>query len=195
MSFLVPFVDDDPFYRRSWRSPLGQLSRLDDQMFDVGGMLNSLERDVASLARQFGCPAFGNSGGGLDVLSPAVVSHVEGTEGGDGKYVVNVPLGKNIGPDDLKVGVKDNVMTIEAKKEQKSEDGNCRMYQEYVRKFTLPPNVNAKEVKSVLTPEGYLKVEAPMPKQLEQNQQKQVTEKPNWAVQEKKPCPIPIHMK
>jgi HSP20 family molecular chaperone IbpA len=152
-------------------------------MFDMGSLLSSIERDMNRLLRHFGAP-------GLDLLCPSVVSETGGTEGSDGKYRLNVPLGRSIGPEDVKIGIKDKIMTIEAKKEQKSEDGNCRVYQEYVRKFTLPENIDTKEVKSVLTPEGYLQIEAPLPlKKLEEPKKQEALAEP------KKPCPIPIEMK
>ncbi|CAG7826551.1 unnamed protein product, partial [Allacma fusca] len=80
-----------------------------------------------------------------------------------GKYEVDIPLSNGIGPEDLKVTLKDHMMTIEAKKESKSDDGTRKTYLEFKRQFTLPPNVNMAEVKSVLTAEGHLKIEAPLP--------------------------------
>jgi len=98
-------------------------------------------------------------------LSPFVESHVDGTDKTPGKYTVSVPLGGNISPEDVKITLKNHILTIEAKKEKKTDDGNSstRVYQEFTRKFTLPPNVDMKEVKSILSPEGYLKIEAPLP--------------------------------
>ena len=81
------------------------------------------------------------------------------------KYEVDIPLADGIGPEDLTVTLKDHVMTIEAKKESKQEEGNSsrRSLIEFKRKFTIPPNVDMREVKSTLTPDGHLKIEAPLP--------------------------------
>ncbi|CAG7730719.1 unnamed protein product [Allacma fusca] len=101
------------------------------------------------------------------------------TEGDQQKYCLNVRVG-NFSPENVKISLKDRVMTIEAKTEEKSEDGNRRVYQEVSRQFTLPENVDLKEVKSILTPEGVLKIEAPLPQQA-------LPEPP-------KPQEIPIHL-
>jgi HSP20 family molecular chaperone IbpA len=84
------------------------------------------------------------------------------TEGNEKKFKLNVPVG-NFSPEDVKVSLKDWVMTIEAKTEQKTEDGCARSYREVSRKFTLPRNLDMKEVTSILTPDGILKIEAPVP--------------------------------
>jgi heat shock protein beta-1 len=96
-----------------------------------------------------------------ELASNASVPSEEVNESQD-KYVVSFPLG-DVPAENLKISVKDRVVTIDVKKEEKSEDGTCRLYQEYTRKFTLPEHVQAKDVKSVLTPEGVLKLEAPIP--------------------------------
>lgn len=177
---------DDPFLHSSRRSPLSHLARLDDRLLDMGGLLSSLERDVSGLLRHYGRPS--NS---LDVSpSTSILSNVEVNENGERKFVVNLPLGNNVRPEDVKVGIKDNIVTIEAKREQKSEDGNSRLYQEYVRKFNLPSGVKAQEVKSELTPEGSLRLEAPLPKEEKIEEKKEEVK----ATEEKKPQPIPIQV-
>jgi len=96
-----------------------------------------------------------------DVMRPQIVDDEEGKK----KYRLNIHLGDNFPPENIRVGLKDRVMTIQAKMEQKSDDGNSRVYREVSRKFTLPENLDVKEVKSVMEPNGILKVEAPMPQQ------------------------------
>ena len=162
--YVLPFDDPRPYRRRQHLSPLTQLALLDDRMLDMGGMLSSLDRDIGDLIKQLAQTEGRRGREGFDFHSPSVHSHIEGEDQGTGNYVMNIPLGTDVGPEDVKVSLKDHVMTIEAKKEQKSEDGNCRVYQEYTRKFTLPKAIDMKEVKSTLTPEGYLKIEAPLPK-------------------------------
>jgi len=79
-----------------------------------------------------------------------------------GKYVVRMDMGKKFNPDNVKISLKDRVLTIDAKFEHKSDDGNSRVYQETTRSFTLPEHVRVEEVKSLFTPEGELIIEAPL---------------------------------
>jgi len=127
----------------------------------MGNMLSNFDQNLP-LTQSWGV---GGARGELpfDFLNSSLEHYVEGNEKEPGKYIMNVPLGKNIGPQDLKVNLKDNIVSIEAKKDRHSDDNTCRVYQEYSRKFTLPPHVNMKEVTSTLTPDGYLKFEAPVP--------------------------------
>jgi HSP20 family molecular chaperone IbpA len=83
-------------------------------------------------------------------------------EGENKRYRMNLHMGANFSPENVKVSLKDRLMTVEAKQEQKSDDGNTRLYQEVSRVFTLPDEVDAKDVKSVLNPDGVLTIEAPV---------------------------------
>jgi len=105
----------------------------------------------------------------LEYMCPSVRTRVE-----SGKYIGVIPLGTNVSPDDLKVSMKDHLITVEAKREEKSEDGNTRCYQEFTRKFTLPEKVEMKEVKSFLSPEGELHIEAPLPNTLSAEETKEL---------------------
>ena len=73
----------------------------------------------------------------VDPWQASIEHQVTGDETTPGKYTMNIPLGRIIGPEDVKVSLKDQdglkVMTVEAKKERKSPDGNSRVYQEYMR--------------------------------------------------------------
>jgi HSP20 family molecular chaperone IbpA len=64
-------------------------------------------------------------------------------------------------PDDIKVVLKDKVMDIEVKKDQKSQDGSSEFYQEYHKSINLPDDVETKDVRTILCHDGTLKVEAP----------------------------------
>jgi len=63
-------------------------------------------------------------------------------------------------PDDVKISVEDNVVTIEAKLEQKHNDS--RFYQEWSNKYTLPENADTSKLKSVLDYDGILHIDAPI---------------------------------
>jgi len=142
---------------------------LENSFRDMDNQFRQLRREMDSVFRSL----LGLDQVALD-FKPEVV-----TEGDKKKYYLNVPVGR-FRPENVKVSVKDRVMTVEAKVEEKSEDGKRRFYQEVSRQFTLPENVDLKEVKSLLTPEGVLKVEAPLPLEA-------LPEPP-------KPQEIPIHL-
>jgi len=206
--FLVPFVGDlvDDFWyprnRPRFTRRQNIWNPIEEAMME---MENKLEREFDStMAPQyFGFPRFqGNNR--LEFFNPPVESQVEGSAAGvvtpsgeQGKYTMNIPLGGNIGPEDLKVSLKDEdglkMMTIQAKKEHKSDDGNQRYYYEMSRKFSLPQHLDPAQVKSVLTPEGFLRIEAPLPPPpalQQQQQQAQIESK-----EPPKPQEIPIHRK
>jgi HSP20 family molecular chaperone IbpA len=84
-------------------------------------------------------------------------------EGDTRKYQLSINMGANFNPEDVKVSMKDGVVSVHAKREKVSEDGNSRFYKEVTRRFTLPTTVDAKQLKSALTPDGVLKIEAPLP--------------------------------
>jgi hypothetical protein len=182
MALIPSFFDLDPWstgtggwyptrrHRRRQTSPWGTLARFEDVMTDMDRQLSQMERDLSRAFSSLGVSRPGE----LGFFSPQTESESGGVEGKEpGKYAMNIFLGNNIGPEDVKVSCKDNIMTIDAKKEYKSEDGNSRVYQEYMRKFTLPQGVDMKEIKSELTPEGYLRIEAPVHRQAIEEQKKQ----------------------
>ncbi|CAG7720290.1 unnamed protein product [Allacma fusca] len=78
----------------------------------------------------------------------------------DGKFIVTIPLGADVKPEDLKVVIKDRDLMIDVKTEMKSEDGKTRLYQEFSKSISLPEEVKTDQLKTVLSPEGILKVEA-----------------------------------
>ncbi|XP_076328721.1 alpha-crystallin B chain-like [Tachypleus tridentatus] len=65
-------------------------------------------------------------------------------------------------PEDIKITVKDNLLTVYARQDVKKPDGS-RFLREYNHEYTLPEEVNPESVRSVLNPNGTLIVEAPLP--------------------------------
>jgi len=175
--FLMPWEDTSltswyPRRRRVHTSPWRHVENLWEEA------MNEVECLQSALGRQVG--------GRTLYVNPwqsSIESHWEGDENSPGKYMMKIPLGHNIQPEDLKVSLKEEgglkVMSVEAKKEQKSQDGSQRVYQEYSRRFTLPKEADMKEIKSVLHPDGYLKIECAMPQ---------------LALKEEEPKEIPIEM-
>ena len=64
-------------------------------------------------------------------------------------------------PDELKVNVTDNVLTVEGKHEEKSEDGNTIVTRHFLRKYVLPKGCQAETVNSNLSSDGVLMITAP----------------------------------
>lgn len=164
---LAPFARDIDAVYPNW--PLGHFfsasrhrpssrqltAELQNNMKDMDRQFDEVEHEIAS--------AFGSAGGPTNwPVNPRIEPQIV-KEGEEKKYLINVSMGKDFTPENLKMSIKDGVMTIEAKKEVKSEDGHHRMYQEVSRRFTLPQGIDAKEVKSHLDANGVLKIEAPLP--------------------------------
>jgi HSP20 family molecular chaperone IbpA len=135
---------------------MSQLALLQDTFTDLDRQFQRLESDMNSMLRQWGLPSRWEATQELGI-QPEIVG-----EGDNKKYRLNVQMGENFSPENVKVSLKDRLMTVEAKQEQKSDDGNTRVYQEVQRIFTLPENVEVKDVKSVLNPDGVLTIEAPI---------------------------------
>ncbi|KAB7497904.1 Heat shock protein [Armadillidium nasatum] len=72
------------------------------------------------------------------------------------KYAFNFPNAK---PDDIKVTLKDRVITVEAKIEDASE--NSKMNQSFYFQYTLPESIDVEALESVFTHDGVLTIEAP----------------------------------
>ncbi|XP_074596607.1 alpha-crystallin B chain-like [Brevipalpus obovatus] len=64
-------------------------------------------------------------------------------------------------PEEIVVKTIDNRLQVHAKHEEKSE--NRSVYREYNREFLLPSGVNPESIRSSLSKDGVLTVEAPLP--------------------------------
>jgi len=138
-----------PFYPRRRHRPSPWSSHWDEALMDMDRKLTSMK------------------------LGPLIQS--QGSEQLPGKYVVNVALPANTTPSDVKVSVTkqdgQKIMRIEAKKEEKSEDGSFRMYNEVTQEFTLPDNIHVEDLKSMLTGDHFLQIQAPLPSPVYENQE------------------------
>jgi len=79
------------------------------------------------------------------------------------KYTMKIPIGPDIEPKDVSVQLdaKHHTVTVNAKKEKRSEDGSCRWYKAVSRTISIPVNIDLKDAKSFLTTDGAIKIEAP----------------------------------
>jgi len=142
----------------SWRDINKQYARLEKDMRDVfqlfGIPLPESEDTRQQLIRQAGRNA-GNRG----------IENQRGNSQEDDMFRINIYMGNEFNPENVKMSLKDRLLTVEGKREHKSEDGNYRFYEEVSRDFTIPENVDVKELKSVFAPNGILRIEAPLPPQ------------------------------
>ncbi|CAG7721198.1 unnamed protein product, partial [Allacma fusca] len=86
------------------------------------------------------------------------------TSNQDGKFTVTINLGAGVLPEDVKVTIKDHELIVDVKAGSSSGDGTARLVQEYSKRIAIPEDIKPQQVKSVLSPEGILKIEAPLPK-------------------------------
>ena len=65
-------------------------------------------------------------------------------------------------PDEIRINVdQNNMLTVEAKHEEKSDDGSKHVSRQFTRKYTLPQNCRADNVLSNLSSDGVLMITAP----------------------------------
>ena len=82
-------------------------------------------------------------------------------DGNDGKQLkLRFDVSQYV-PEEIVVKTVDNKLMVHAKHEEKSE--NRSVYREYNREFLLPKGTNPEAIKSSLSKDGILTVEAPLP--------------------------------
>jgi len=64
-------------------------------------------------------------------------------------------------PDEIKVSVVNNILGVEGKHEEKSDDGSKYVSRQFVRKYTLPMECPPEKVNSNLSADGVLLITAP----------------------------------
>jgi HSP20 family molecular chaperone IbpA len=101
----------------------------------------------------------------------SLFSHSEAMDNADGiskvqydddtyKIMVNV---ENYNPDELTIKTVGNSVQVEAKHMEKTSDGRSFSSRNFTQSFSLPKGVNPDEVKSSLSKDGTLTIEAPLP--------------------------------
>ncbi|VDO78233.1 unnamed protein product, partial [Haemonchus placei] len=76
----------------------------------------------------------------------------------DQKFAVAVDVSQ-FHPEELKVHLEGRELTIEGKQQHKSD--NSFMERSFIRKWTLPENVDLEAIRTQLNDSGHLSVEAP----------------------------------
>nr|ACO11332.1 lethal2essential for life [Caligus rogercresseyi] len=64
-------------------------------------------------------------------------------------------------PEEIHIRVKDGYICVEAKHEEKSEDGQIFTSHQFIRRYALPSNVKAEDITSSLSSKGALQIIAP----------------------------------
>jgi len=67
----------------------------------------------------------------------------------------------NFKPEEIQVKTKDNVLYVHAKHEENTP--NKKVFREFTKQYTLPKTVDPANLKSILTKDGVLNIEAPAP--------------------------------
>lgn len=93
-------------------------------------------------------------------------------DGDDGKMLKLRFDVSQYAPEEIVVKTVDNRLQVHAKHEEKSE--NRSVYREYNREFLMPKDTNPELIRSSLSKDGVLTVEAPLPGMLEGSKERMI---------------------
>lgn len=79
---------------------------------------------------------------------------------------------QNFKPEEVSVQVVDNNVIIEAKHDERNEDGSY-VSRQFSRRFTLPENCSIKDIASTLSADGILSIRAP-PKEIDKENARKI---------------------
>ncbi|XP_062539566.1 heat shock protein beta-1 isoform X1 [Armigeres subalbatus] len=108
-------------------------------------------------------PLIQDSGSQTSVGRDSIEETVEQIEDGDNKVLKLRFDVSQYAPEEIVVKTVDNKLLVHAKHEEKSESKS--VYREYNREFLLPKGCNPELIKSSLSKDGVLTVDAPLPLQ------------------------------
>ncbi|TRY63741.1 hypothetical protein TCAL_04918 [Tigriopus californicus] len=147
-----------PFGARSCRRTFFGPPTKWDPLSVTGSLVRDMERNITRMEREMDRFWGGQRSGSLPSFT--LVPPVQHLSQDDGKYRLQLDL-HGFKPEDVKINLQERSLQIEAKLEQKDEDGS-RHYQEITRCYTIPENVDIDHLKSVLKADGILSIEAPL---------------------------------
>lgn len=156
---LIPFFDEPESWVMDWDSDPWECRR---RRHNPLSQLNQVARQLDRLRNEM---------------------HVDGgVELKDNSFGVNMNV-DGFRPNDLNVSLKDGVLTVTGKHEEKSEDGSRFSSRQFTRSYRLPEHVQQDQMKSFLAADGRtLKIQAPITR-------------PAPAVEQKQDIPIAIDRK
>jgi len=128
-----------------------EMRRMEDEMNNFRSQLIQRQDNF------FNKPASAATGGSiLDGLNSPLIQ-----DDGDGKSLKLRFDVSQYAPEEIVLKTVDNKLLVHAKHEEKSETKS--VYREYNREFLLPTGVNPELIRSSLSKDGVLTVEAPLP--------------------------------
>lgn len=136
--------------RRNFFGPPGRW----DPFSDMTTAIREIEKNVGRMERDM--DKFW-SRSGMDRFLPTF-SRMSPIATKDGVHRITMDL-SGYKPEDVHVSLKDRVVTVEGKFEQKDE--HHRLYQEWSKKYTLPESADLDKMKSMIDSDGVLIIEAP----------------------------------
>merc|ERR1712072_1046594 len=109
------------------------------------------------------------------LLTPQLKDEVLRVKDDDNKFEVSIDT-HGYKPEDLQVKIKDNVVSIEAKSEEKKDEPNSKSYvsRHLAKSFTLPQGCKMQSVTSNLSKDGLLIVSAPKVEAIQQTSSRKV---------------------
>merc|ERR1711963_602429 len=109
------------------------------------------------------------------LLTPQLKDEVLRVKDDENKFEVSIDT-HGYKPEDLQVKIKDNVVSIEAKSEEKKDEPNSKSYacKKFARSFTLPQGCKMQSVTSNLSKDGLLIVSAPKVEAIQQTSSRKV---------------------
>lgn len=153
-----------------------EMRKMEDEMNRFRSQLADRERDFfgsSALTSQKTSTSHSSTSGGdgatthkselstwLDGLNSPLVQDTD-----DGKVLKLRFDVTQYAPEEIVVKTIDNRLQVHAKHEEKSD--NRSVYREYNREFLLPKGVNPEDIRSSLSRDGVLTVEAPLPSAIE----------------------------
>uniref|UniRef100_A0A2R5L7T1 Putative heat shock protein n=2 Tax=Ornithodoros turicata TaxID=34597 RepID=A0A2R5L7T1_9ACAR len=130
-----------------------EMKKMEDEMGRFRSQLMDHEKDFFS--RQATGPA--SSKTWLEGINSPLIQDAE-----DGSKQLKLRFDvSQYAPEEIVVKTVDNRLQVHAKHEEKSE--NRSVYREYNREFLLPKGTNPEQIKSSLSKDGILTIEAPLP--------------------------------
>ena len=131
------------FGGRNW----DPFSDLNTAVKDLEINSREFEKAISHFGRSMGIPSFsfGRNKGTIQ----------------QGVHRINLDL-SDFKPEDIKVNLNGQVVTINARMDKKTEDGTQRIVQKMSREYTLPENLQLEKMKSVLSEDGLLLIETPL---------------------------------
>lgn len=139
-----------------------EMKKMEEEMSRFRSQLMDHERDFFSKASspqaQQVPPGMGSaSKTWLDSMNSPLIQDAE-----DGSKQLKLRFDvSQYAPEEIVVKTIDNRLQVHAKHEEKSE--NRSVYREYNREFLLPKGTNPEQIRSSLSKDGVLTIEAPLP--------------------------------